>query len=938
MFLFQKKKPEVTTLEESTLQTLGNGNRSPAPAPHEGGRINLGADLVENYLSTGTSSQPDLTQDARPPRTYTESPDSTSIYDRDELNFRRGSTLQPGAHPIKEIRGDSGWPDGDGEQRTQRRTVMCFVLVLAALGLALVMLLLVAEKSIKTCSTPECVVAAGEIISSMDRSADPCTEFPRFTCGGWQQEHPVPPGFPAWDRFSALRLNVHHTIAELLQAPMTKADNRAVNISKTFYAACMNKTAWERTGVAPLVELLDQFGGFPLADANWSGEGYDWVKVVAKARRLIYSSYLIDVDVTNDEKDSSKYAVHIGPGQLPTPYQYILSNETEVQQAELRRILAISAALSRREEGVPSDREITRKEEEIEEEVIDLIGIFRSGQYVQNGEYRDAGEDNATMSKLADAMNLFTFIYKITQATAKDANNPDLYAFYNPMTISELQKDTYKLPEAVKKKVDWISFLNDIFSDAGQDFGYADTVVVYSPEYLKTMHLLLDEAPTRVIANFIGYMISVDLSEEVTKMPESLSPTNDTEAQGRSAWPDKPGPGKPWPREGRPHKHHWPRTWRHPLGPGRPRHLSPSDSWRKGSKGFEGSGAPSSQRYFAGIPKQNSWMECSIKADNFVNPGATYLYVTRTVSSDQIHETREIAADLLTSLRQTIRGADWMDDSTQEAALEKLDNMHQLVGFDADLLNVTELDIFYKPLPDLSPTSHFGNFLTLLRHLSNYSLAILAEEPQKDAFTASAMMINAMYHRQHNAMLIPVGLLRPPFFRANTIAAVNYGAVGAVIGHEMMHGFDNMGRNVDAYGNLKEWWSEDASSRYQQKAQCYADQYNNMGVDGDNTLPENIADNAGLHVAHRAFRGRAAAALHPTALPGMADLSQDQLFFISYAQLWCTNYLPGALEHSLLTDVHTPGHMRVLAAMANSPRMRAAFKCPRPVNASCKLW
>jgi endothelin-converting enzyme/putative endopeptidase len=211
--------------------------------------------------------------------------------------------------------------------------------------------------------------------------------------------------------------------------------------------------------------------------------------------------------------------------------------------------------------------------------------------------------------------------------------------------------------------------------------------------------------------------------------------------------------------------------------------------------------------------------------------------------------------------------------------------------------------------------------------------------------------VNAYYNAQLNDINFPAGILQPPFFDDTRDDAVNYGAVGAVIGHELTHGFDDEGRQFDGKGNLEEWWTPADGKQFTERADCVVQEYNgfvgvdDLHVDGKLTLGENIADLGGLKLAFLAYLDRAQKSGVDLAKKGSAEyggLNPEQQFFVSFGQNWCQNNRPEDLRLRMQTDPHSPEEFRANGVVRNLPEFQRAFACKTgqplaPVN-RCTIW
>jgi endothelin-converting enzyme/putative endopeptidase len=211
-------------------------------------------------------------------------------------------------------------------------------------------------------------------------------------------------------------------------------------------------------------------------------------------------------------------------------------------------------------------------------------------------------------------------------------------------------------------------------------------------------------------------------------------------------------------------------------------------------------------------------------------------------------------------------------------------------------------------------------------------------------------MVNAYYNPLVNEIVFPAGILQPPFFYRGYPAPMNYGAIGAVIGHELTHGFDDSGRKFDAEGQLREWWEPQVAERFEERAQCVEELYSGYEVEpgvhvqGDLTLGENIADIGGLKQAYAAFKrweGRHGAP-QMDAKMGESGLTPEQVLFVAFGQVWCSQASAEFERLQVTTDSHSPARFRVIGPVSNNPAFAAAFDCPAgsPMAPAqrCEVW
>ena len=204
--------------------------------------------------------------------------------------------------------------------------------------------------------------------------------------------------------------------------------------------------------------------------------------------------------------------------------------------------------------------------------------------------------------------------------------------------------------------------------------------------------------------------------------------------------------------------------------------------------------------------------------------------------------------------------------------------------------------------------------------------------------------VNAYYSPPMNNINFPAGILQPPFYNPKATDAVNYGAIGVVIGHELTHGFDDQGRRYDGAGNLRDWWTAADTKAFETRADCIAQEYGKFSpvpgvtLNGKLTLGENAADNGGIHLAYMALMD----SLARKVLPKQDGFTPQQQFFLGYAQVWCQNVTEETSRVLSLTDPHSPGEFRVNGVIENLPEFRQAFSCKlgdrMVATEPCRVW
>ena len=299
--------------------------------------------------------------------------------------------------------------------------------------------------------------------------------------------------------------------------------------------------------------------------------------------------------------------------------------------------------------------------------------------------------------------------------------------------------------------------------------------------------------------------------------------------------------------------------------------------------------------------------------------GQMYVKVAFPAESKARMET--LVKNLSDSLKTRIEKLDWMSDETKKKALEKWAAFTPKIGYPDKWRDWTGLDT--------SRDSYLGNVLAANAFNYKWDLGKIGKPVDKTEWGMPPQMVNAYYNPSLNEIVFPAAILQPPFFDANATDEMNYGGIGAVIGHEMTHGYDDQGSRFGPTGNFENWWTDADAKGFTgrtDKLVAQFDGYEAMPgkhVDGKHTLGENIADLGGIATAYDAMKKATAG----TPDPKTDGLTRDQRFFLNWATVWRRNFTPQELETRLTTDEHAPANFRAIGAPSNMPTFAAAFSC-----------
>ncbi|KAG0337095.1 hypothetical protein BG000_005825 [Podila horticola] len=463
----------------------------------------------------------------------------------------------------------------------------------------------------------------------------------------------------------------------------------------------------------------------------------------------------------------------------------------------------------------------------------------------------------------------------------EDLDNSELN--YNPRTLAQI---TELIPA-----IDWSLLLEKLLATGAK---VPDPIIVSSPDYLQKLNALLKETPATTLQNYFAWKLisrlAVNLGAEFRKPMQRLKAA----LQGVSA--DLVTP---------------------------------------------------------------RWDTCVDVIDQALGAMAGHFFIGQAFKGDS----KEGADSIITSLRAAfVKGLGrltWLDRETLANATEKVEYLVQKVGFSTespDVRSSEALEEYFKDL-GIDKADFFGNQMRARTWNVQYTLNQLGKPVDKARWLMTPQTVNAYYNPTGNEIVFPAGILQQPFFHGDNPEYLNFGGVGVVAGHELTHAFDNEGRQYDAHGRLSDWWSKSTLKEFNSKSQCFIDQYGNFTVkdpqgrenhvNGKLTLGENLADNGGLKTAYDAWQVRFKSDPHGNTyknhlLSGLEEFNRDQLFYMAFARVWCSQRRPASAIESLRTDPHAPAKWRVNGAVQNSKHFTEVFNCAarKPMNpdTKCDMW
>jgi putative endopeptidase len=318
--------------------------------------------------------------------------------------------------------------------------------------------------------------------------------------------------------------------------------------------------------------------------------------------------------------------------------------------------------------------------------------------------------------------------------------------------------------------------------------------------------------------------------------------------------------------------------------------------------------------------KRDRWKRGIALLNGALGEGVGQLYVQRHYPPESSAVMGELITNFRAALQEMIETSDWMDEPTKREALAKLATFDPRTGHPEKYIDYSKLEVRRGDL--------LGNALRSAEFQWQLERDRWTRPVDKSLWAMNPQTNNAYYDPTTNQITFPAGILQPPYFDAKADPAANYGSIGATIGHEIGHGFDDQGRKFDSKGMLRDWWTKESADKYNVQAKRLVEQYNSyeplpgLRIKGELTLGENLGDLGGLEMAYRAYRRYVAKHGEP---PVIGGLTGDQRFFIAYGYSWQTKYREGVLRERLLADEHSPAQYRVNGAVRNMDAWYKAF-------------
>ncbi|XP_061376960.1 endothelin-converting enzyme 2-like [Danaus plexippus] len=741
------------------------------------------------------------------------------------------------------------------------------------------------SKPIRICESKQCLRSAANLALSMDKSVDPCNDFYQYVCGNWPKEHPRPDAYSSYDWFNDKQRKVFATIRDFLAKNVTN-EPKPVKQAKDIYSACIDTEELDKRGLKPVIKILESLGlpAYPTVinvtdDIDYSTYKFNWLEAVIKIKTLLGMDVLIGFDIFTDPKNSSVYRLVMGSPEATNPFpSFLIEKKRHVgrksillRKKEKHKNAPFVIDNKNKKKNVDNNNDDEEKTAHIYKLFYaEMMKLFVVEATAKNFSLTEVELDQNIFLSANEYYNMNEDMYELEDDVNVTTSDDEIYINIPEYTVEEIQEHTDMIVQdndGVKMDI-WKEYLEGIFKISNVDLDFKKDLILVSDPDLKYMSLM---------AAYVSKASPVSIELYIwIKVVEVMAVHTTTELRLL----------------------------------------------------FQRSYDALRSRELSITPRS---LQCASATNDMMGMAVSYAIADSHFFSDTKPKIEVMLHEMKNALARLVGKAKWMDDNTKLATYQKIIDMKSFVGFPDWLLHVDSLEKYYEGI-EVSPKTHLENMIKIIQVKIRKALNKF-RTGNEFAWATDPTEVNAYHTFQENTITVPLVMLQHPFFDLG-LDSLNYGALGSVLGHEITHGFDDFGRRFDKNGNLLPWWSNDTIQSFVNMTQCFVDQYSNFyipelgeHVDGKKTLGENIADNGGVRESFGALKEHLQKYGPEPKLPGFEEFTPEQLFFISYGNLWCEVSTKDSLK-SGLSDEHSPQHLRARGALQNNADFSRIWKCP----------
>ncbi|XP_067136029.1 neprilysin-1-like [Centruroides vittatus] len=678
---------------------------------------------------------------------------------------------------------------------------------------------------VSVCTTTDCTERSQQLRGWINNSVDPCDNFYSYCCDGWIRDHPLPENNIIFGPSEELEMNIALKINDLLSnLQLDKYSLIPVNKTVTFFRACLDNESIESRGSKPFLNLIKEFGGWPIISSDWNVNDFDWLNAITWLLRKTATGYIVRFIISPDIKNTSYNIIQLDKPSLSQRTNILLNSSNEESRTTLKNY------------------------KEHIKNMITLLNVRK-----------DPNED---LDK--DIEEIIDFERKLAEIFSPDDEST---SNYNKFTIKQLA-DTIK-------EFDWLTYLqlatNSTLGETNDFITEDEEIIVRDTEYFRKLPGVIKNCSKRQIANYLGWRI----------MEKQYN--------------------------------HLPKIFKEEML--RYKNISSNLALQR-------------------------WKICVTLTNIAFGYAVAHSYISHFFSDISKCDIKEMVDEIKFTFKNVIQNTKWMDNETKNEAIKKIEFMSDNVGYPDWIMDKRRLSEYYENLGKIGDDP-FKNDLVIAEYTSSQLFRSLRKKPKMTDWSVMPLTVNAAYDQNQNSITVPLGILQIPFYNRKLPKYLNYAAIGAIIGHEMTHGFDTKGRERNAEGININWWSNKSREEFTKRTECFIEQYDSYGINGIQTLAENIADNGGIKLAYSAYKKLSDNQEPLKVLPDFQTYTSDQLFFLSYGSMWCTQY--NQIGWNLINKLdHSPSIYRVMGTLSNMKEFSEAFKCKKndKMNSrkKCSIW